>query len=177
MMRNGLLVVAAVVIVAACFLGAFAAWSHVNHARAVALGFADTAFNWTTAHAQDRGCNACHGDHLAADVSRLVVPRAKPQLHGIFATSYDIPMRVEDCMICHDGEFAGNIHSLHLHSASFTNMGGNCDLCHATVGGKFVLYNDEFRYGVLNGVKTIATPPFSQTSAEIRDLEKAAAAN
>ncbi len=177
MMRNGLLVLGAIVIVAGCFLAAYGAWSHVNHARAVALGFADTDFNWTTAHAQDRGCNACHGDHLAADVSRLVVPRAVPELHGIFATSYNIPMRVEDCMICHDGEFAGNMHSLHLHSASFTNMGGNCDSCHATVNGKFVLYNDESRYSILNGVRTIPTPPFSQTSGEIRGLEKAAAAN
>jgi hypothetical protein len=177
MTRNALLVLGAIVVVAAGFLGAFFAWSHVNASRAAALGFADTAFNWNTAHAQDRGCNACHADHLAADVSRLTVPRPTPQLHGIFATSYGIPMRVEDCLICHRNEFAGNIHSLHLHSAAFTNMGGNCDSCHATINGKFVLYDDESRYNVLNGIKTDPTPPFSPTSGEIRSLEKAAAAN
>ena len=70
------------------------------------------------------------------DTNRLVVGRAKPELHGIFVTSYDIPMRVEDCLICHNTRtslaFAGSIHSLHMHSASFTNMGGSCDSCHAT---------------------------------------------
>ncbi len=73
-----------------------------------------------------------------------MVGRDKPKLHGIFATSYDIPMRVEDCLICHNTRttlaFAGSIHSLHLHSAGFNNMGGSCDSCHATtLHGKLVL--------------------------------------
>jgi hypothetical protein len=104
-------------------------------------------------------------------------PCAKPELHGIFATSYDIPMRVEDCGICHGVSFAGNIHSRHLHAASFTNMGGNCDSCHAMINGKIVLYNDESRYDVLNGVKFNPTPAFLQSTSAtmIRDLEKQAA--
>jgi hypothetical protein len=178
MIRNALLALAAIVVIGAGFVATFAMWRHMDEARAFALGVPYTNFNWNTAHAQSRGCNACHADHLAADVGRLVVPRAKPELHGIFVTSYDIPMRVEDCGICHGKSFAGNMHSRHLHAASFVNMGGNCDSCHATINGKFVLYDDESRYGVLNGVKDNPTPTFSQPSSEnmIRDLEKQAAA-
>jgi hypothetical protein len=163
MIRNALLAVAAIVVIGVGFLlPTFAVSQQTNEARAVALGFPYTNFNWKTAHAQDRGCNACHPDHLAADVSRLVVARAKPELHGIFVTSYDIPMRVEDCLICHGKSFAGSIHSLHLHAVPFTKMGGNCDSCHTMLNGKFVLYDDESRYDVLNGVKYNPTPPFSR---------------
>ena len=177
MMRNALLAVAAIVVIGAGFVATFAMWRHMDEGRAFALGVPYTNFNWNTAHAQNRGCNACHADHLAADIGRLVVPRDKPELHGIFITSYDIPMRVEDCGICHGKSFAGNMHSRHLHAASFVNMGGNCDSCHATINGKFVLYDDESRYDVLNGVKKIPTPPFTQPSSEIiRDLEKQATA-
>jgi hypothetical protein len=178
MIRNALIAVAAIVVIGAGFAGTFAMWHHMDEARAFALGVPNTNFNKNTANAQSRGCNACHGDHLAADVSRLVVPRAKPELHGIFATSYDIPMRVEDCGICHGVSFAGNMHSRHLHAASFTNMGGNCDSCHAMINGKLVLYDDESRYDVLNGVKFNPTPAFSQSTSAtmIRDLEIHAAA-
>ena len=174
MMRNAMLAFGTAVVAAACLLVALAIWhpaalaawrqNHADQARALALGFPDTNFNWNTAYAEDRGCNACHGDQLAATVSQLVVPRGPPapELHGIFATSYGIPMRVEDCLICHGNEFAGNIHSRHLHDASFTKMGGNCDSCHAMSNGKFVLYDDETRYNVLNGIKTIPTPAFSR---------------
>ncbi len=181
MMRNVLLALAAIIVIGAGFAGTFAMWRHMDEARAFALGVPYTNFNWKTAHAQDRGCNACHADHLAADVNRLVVGREKPELHGIFATSYDIPMRVEDCLICHNMRtslaFAGSIHSRHLNVASFRNMGGTCDSCHATtLNGKFVRYDDESRYYILNGVKTNPTPAFSQSSSEtiIRGLEKAA---
>ena len=162
MIRNALLTVAASIVICAGFLPTFAMSQQTNEVRAVALGFPNTNFNWKTAHAQERGCNACHADNLATDVSHLVVPRAKPELHGIFVTSYGIPMRVEDCLICHGNSFAGSIHSLHLHAASFTKIGGNCDSCHAMIKGKFVLYDDESRYDVLNGVKPNPTPPFSQ---------------
>ncbi len=179
MIRNVLLALAAIVVIGAGFFATFATWHHMDEARAAALGFPYTNFNWNTAHAQERGCNACHGDHLAADVNRLVVPRAKPELHGIFVVSYDIPMRVEDCLICHGKSFAGNIHARHLHAASFTNMGGNCNSCHATIDGKFVLYDDKSRFGVLNGVKNLPTPAFTQSSSQtiIRDLEKEAKAD
>lgn len=133
-----------------------------NEERAASLGVPYTDFNLKTAHGLERGCNACHGDHLAADVSNLTVPRPTPELHGIFKTSYGIPMRVEDCYICHGKSFAGNIHSLHLHSAAFTSLRGSCDSCHAMENGQFVLYDDESRYKVLNGVsKSFPTPPFS----------------
>ena len=36
-----------------------------------------------------------------------MVPRAEPELHGIFVTGYEIPMRVEDCLTCHAGSLAG----------------------------------------------------------------------
>jgi hypothetical protein len=101
---------------------------------------------------------------LAGDVSRLVVPRPAPapELHGIFKTSYGIPMRVEDCLICHGNAFAGDIHSLHLHSAAFSALQGSCDSCHGMANGKIVLYDDETRYAILNGVnKSSPTPPFS----------------
>jgi len=177
MMRNAVLAFGAIIVVGAGFLLTFGMWKHMDEARAVALGVPYTNFNWQTAHAQERGCNACHADHLAADVNRLVVARAKPEKHGIFVTSYDIPMRVEDCLICHGKSFAGSMHSRHLHAASFANMGGNCDSCHGTtLDGKFVLYDDETRYNILNGVKTIPTPEFSQPGAAIRNLEKAAKA-
>lgn len=180
MIRNALLALAAIIVVGAGFAATFAMWRNMDEARAFALGVPYTNFNWNTAHAQNRGCNACHADHLAADVSRLVVGRAKPEQHGIFITSYDIPMRVEDCLICHGKSFAGSMHSRHLHAASFRNMGGNCDSCHATtLDGKFVLYTDETRYDVLNGIKFNRTPPFEQSSSEtiIRDLERAAKAD
>ena len=131
MMRNALLALGAIIVIGAGFVATFAAWRHMDDARAFALGVPYTNFNWKTAHAQERGCNACHADHLAEDTNRLTVGRDKPELHGIFVTSYGIPMRVEDCLICHNTRtslsFAGSIHSLHMHSASFTNMGGNCD--------------------------------------------------
>ena len=183
MMRNALLALAAIVVILAGFIATFFAWNAMDKSRAFALGVPYTNFNWKTAHAQERGCNACHADHLAADTNRLTVGRAKPELHGILKTSYDIPMRVEDCLICHNTKtslaFAGSIHSLHMHSAAFANMGGSCDSCHATLlNGKFVLYSDETRYDVLNGVKYNPTPVFTQQSGEImlRDLATAAKA-
>jgi hypothetical protein len=181
MMRNALLALGAIIAIGAGFVVTFAMWHQMDEARALALGVPYTNFNWKTAHAQERGCNACHADHLAQDTNRLTVGRAKPELHGIFVTSYGIPMRVEDCLICHNTRtslaFAGSIHSLHMHSASFANMGGNCDSCHATtLAGKFVLYSDETRYDILNGVKYNPTPAFTQQSgaAMMRDLEQAA---
>lgn len=171
MIRNAILAIGALVVVGAGFAITFTVWRHRDTERAIALGVPNTEFNFKTAHAQDRGCNACHADHLAADVNRLVVGREKPVLHGIFATSYGIPMRVEDCAICHNSKtslaFAGSIHSLHLHSAGFSSMGGNCDSCHGTLlNGKFVLYDDQSRYQILNGIKYNPTPAFSQSSSE-----------
>jgi hypothetical protein len=183
MIRNALLALGAIIVIGAGFVVTFTVWRHMDQARAIALGVPYTNFNFKTAHAQERGCNACHADHLAADVNKLVVGREKPELHGIFATSYAIPMRVEDCLICHNTKtsiaFAGSIHSLHMHSAAFANMGGNCDSCHGTLlNGKFVLYDDQSRYQILNGVKYNRTPAFTQPSAEmIRNLEQAAKAD
>ncbi|MDE2228605.1 MAG: hypothetical protein KGL11_06145 [Alphaproteobacteria bacterium] len=169
MTRAAILALAALVVIVGGFGATFYAWHQRNDARAFALGIPYTNYNWNTAHAQDRGCNACHGDHLAADVNRLVVARPKPELHGIFATSYGIPMRVEDCLICHGAKtslpFAESIHSLHLHSTAFANMSGNCNSCHATVNGQWVLYDDETRYTVLNGVDGAPTPAFAQPAA------------
>jgi len=131
--------------------------------RAFKLGVPYTTFNVKTAHGLERGCNACHGGNLAAVVSMLAVPRPTPELHGNFATSYGIPMRVEDCLICHGKAFAGDIHSVHLHSKAFASLQGGCDSCHAMQNGQFILYDDESRYRVLNGVtRSSPTPPFSQ---------------
>ena len=180
MIRHALLALAAIIVIGAGFVITFSMWHRMDAARAFALGVPYSNFNWNTAHAQDRGCNACHADHLASDVNRLVVGRTKPELHGIFATSYDIPMRVEDCLICHGKSFAGSMHSRHLHAASFRSMGGTCDSCHGTtLDGKFVLYDDQSRFGILNGVKLNPTPAFMQPSSElmIRNLEKAAKAD
>ena len=184
MIRNALLALGAIIVIGAGFLITFGVWRHSDQARAGALGIPYTEFNFKTAHAQERGCNACHADHLAQDVDQLVVKREKPVLHGIFVTSYGIPMRVEDCLICHNTHtqlsFAGSIHSKHLHSAAFVNMGGSCDSCHGTLlNGKFVLYDDETRYLILNGVKYNRTPAFTQSSSEntIRNLKQAAEAD
>jgi hypothetical protein len=183
MIRNALLALGAMIVIGAGFVVAFTVWRHMDQTRVAELGIPYTTFNIKTAHAQERGCNACHADHLAADTNRLVIGRDKPELHGIFVTSYNIPMRVEDCLICHNTKtslsFAGSIHSLHLHSAGFANMGGNCDSCHGTLlNGKFVLYDDQSRYQILNGINNNRTPAFSQPASEfIRDLEKAARAN
>lgn len=54
------------------------------------------------------------------------------ELHGPFITGYG-PLRVEDCLICHGNSFADGIHSLHLYAASFTELGGNCESCHAVL--------------------------------------------
>lgn len=183
MIRNALLAVGAVVVIVAGFLITFAVWRNTDQARAVALGIPYTEFNFKTAHAQERGCNACHGDHLAEDVSRMIIARKSPIRHGIFVTSYGIAMRVEDCLICHNTKsglaFAGSIHSKHLHAAGFINMGGTCDSCHGTLlNGKFVLYSDETRYQILNGVKYNRTPAFTQSSSALRrDREQAAKAD
>ncbi len=133
--------------------------------RAFELGVPYTTFNMRTAHGLERGCNACHDGHLDAVVSNLAVPRPAPapELHGNFAISYGIPMRVEDCLICHGKAFAGDMHSVHLHSKAFVSLQGSCDSCHAMENGQFVLYDDESRYKVLNGVsRSSPTPPFSQ---------------
>ena len=180
MIRNALLVLGAIIVIGVGFWGGFAMWRHQDEARAFAMGIPYTTFNWNTVYAQNRGCNACHADHLAADVNNLVVGRAKPERHGIFVTSYGIPMRVEDCRICHrDDQFGGSLHTRHLISTAFTNMGGNCDSCHGTLlNGKFVLYDDQSRYQILNGINNNHTPAFSQPASElIRDLEKSARAN
>jgi hypothetical protein len=183
MIRNLALALAAIVIIGAGFVIIFAMWHRADSAKAFALGVPFTEFNMKTAHALERGCNACHGDHLAADVNRLIVGREKPVHHGIFATSYGIPMRVEDCMPCHSNKthqaFAGSIHSLHLHSAGFANMGGSCDSCHGTtLRGKWVLWDDQNRYNIINGVKYDRTPEFTKTTADdaVRDLAKEAKA-
>jgi len=155
-----------VVLISIGLAAAFADPKHetqTDQDRAFSLGVPYTDFNMKTAHGLERGCNACHGDHLADDVGKLLVPRAPPapELHGIFKTSYGIPMRVEDCLICHGNAFAGDIHSLHLHSAAFSALRGSCDSCHGMANGKAVLYDDETRYTILNGVNRSPTPPFS----------------
>ncbi len=164
-MRPLLVTLGAAGLIAAGFGITFTIWHHGNAARAVALGVPYTTYNWETVFAQQRGCAACHGGHLAADVSRVPVPRPAPVLHGIFMTSYGIPMRVEDCLPCHGGAttlpFAESIHSLHLQSAAFADMGGECSSCHVLTHGKFLLYDDETRYAVMNGVVKIPTPPFA----------------
>ena len=176
---NGLLAFGAIVVVAAGFVVTFAMWKSLDEARALAIGIPYTEFNFKTPHAQERGCNASHADHLDKDVSRLVVARVKPSRHGIFKRGNDVPMRVEDCLICHGKSFAGSMHSRHLHVASFTNMGGNCDSCHTMFNGKTVLYNDQSRYEVVNGVKYNPTPEFSKQSGEhlIRALDSVAKAD
>ena len=183
MMRNALLALAAIVVIGAGFVATFFAWNAMDKRRAFALGVPYTNFNWKTAHAQERGCNACHADHLAADTNRLTVGRAKPELHGIFKTSYDIPMRVEDCLICHNTKDVAGLRRQHPFPAHAFGLlrqyGRSCDSCHATLlNGKFVLYSDETRYDVLNGVKYNATPVFTQQSSEtmLRDLATAAKA-
>ncbi len=168
MMRKALLALGAII---AIVIGAGFGVTYSNstsreadEARAVALGIPYTDFNWNTAHAQMRGCNACHSDHLAADLSsNLVTAREKPELHGIFANTYG-PLRVEDCLPCHGNSFADPIHSRHLFEPSFVKMGGNCQSCHAVVNGRFVLYDDETRYDVVNGVRYDATPAFTPSS-------------
>jgi hypothetical protein len=146
--------------------------SGANQARAFALGVPYTNFNWKTVHVQDRGCNACHEDHLVEDINRTTVGQEKPELHGILATSYGIPMRLEDCQACHvklktgccgAKYFADSVHSLHMNALSFVRMGGSCNSCHATSrDGKFVLYNDQTRYDIINGVKNSPTPAFTR---------------
>ncbi|MGO9772126.1 MAG: hypothetical protein ACLPSW_21780 [Roseiarcus sp.] len=163
-MRNRLLAAAAIAVIGVGSLVALGAaraddTRAQDQARALELGVPYTDFNWNTAHAQFRGCSACHTD-LAAEVSNLSVARTDPGKHGVFFSGY-APMRVEDCLICHGVTFAEPIHSLHLLSTSFGQMGGNCETCHAMVAGKFVLYDDETRYSVLNGVSHSPTPAFS----------------
>jgi hypothetical protein len=183
MIRNALLALAAIVIIGAGFVITFFMWHQADRAKAFALGVPYTEFNMKTAHALERGCNACHGDHLADAVNRLLVGRETPERHGIFAASYGIPMRVEDCLPCHNTKttlaFAGSIHSLHLHSAGFANMGGSCDSCHGTtLRGQHVLWDDSNRYNIMNGVKYNRTPEFTKTTADdlVRDLKKEAKA-
>jgi hypothetical protein len=176
MVRNVRLAVAAVVVLSAGFLITFAAGQQTqqqtqqqkDEARAIALGVPKTNFNLKTVYALERGCNACHGDYLAEVTANLTVRRSHPELHGIFVAGNDIPMTVEDCMICHrkdkprNGIFAGTIHSRHLHSKSFSGMGGNCDSCHAIdKRGEWVLYDNQTRYDLMNGIKSIPTPEFS----------------
>jgi hypothetical protein len=88
--------------------------------------------------------------------------RAKSGLHGIFVTSYGIPNArgglsdLSRKLIRWQHPFAALARRL------VTKIGGNCDSCQAMINGKSVLYDDEFRYDVLNGVKHNPTPPFSQ---------------
>lgn len=45
---------------------------------------------------------------------------------------------------------------------SFAALRGNCDSCHGMENGKIILYDDESRYRILNGVnKSSPTPAFS----------------
>ncbi|HZD89571.1 MAG TPA: hypothetical protein VE224_05690 [Pseudolabrys sp.] len=170
MIRNLVLALAAIVVIGAGFVITFAMWHKTDRAKAFAMGVPYTGFNMKTAHALERGCNACHGDHLAEAVNRFMTARAKPQLHGIFRAGYGIPMRVEDCMPCHNSKtgaaFAGSIHAVHLHSAGFANMGGTCDSCHGTtLRGQHVLWDDQNRYNIMNGVTYDRTPAFTQSTA------------
>ena len=161
----GLYLSAGVILVAVVFCGAFYAWHQETATQAQRIGVPPTAYNLMVVHANVRGCAACHSD-LAADVDALVVGRSVPVLHGTFTTSYGIPMRVEDCMPCHGPStplpFASDIHSIHMGSPAFANMGGTCDSCHATVNDKFVLYDDETRFSLMNGITETPTPPFGR---------------
>lgn len=167
MMRKLFLVGGLIAIAGICGAPAFAAPPNSpDQARAEALGVPYTPYNWQVAHVQDRGCNACHGGNLAAIVSQVHVPRSKMPIHGKFATSYNIPMRVEDCLPCHANNkrlaFADAIHSIHLFSAPFTTMHGNCASCHAVVKGRFLLYDDETRYDIMSGIQHSPTPAFTK---------------
>jgi hypothetical protein len=176
MVRNKLAALGAFVVLVSNFIAGSAAGQEADKARAFALGIPYTSFNWKTVHAQDRGCNACHADHLVEDINRTTVGQEKPELHGILAAGYGIPLRLEECQACHANLktgccgakfFADSVHSLHMNAMSFVRMGGNCNSCHAiTRDGKFVLYNDQIRYDLINGIKKNPTPAFSPAKAE-----------
>jgi Cytochrome c7 and related cytochrome c len=168
MIRNVLLVSGAIVVVGASFLVTFArSQDKTDEDRAFVLGVPYTSFNWKTVGAQHRGCNACHGNNLAETTNNTTVRRARPELHGIFVVGHDIPLRVEDCQICHSKKkgfpaipkYANTIHSIHLNSSGFNSMRGNCESCHVSASN-FELYDDNTRYEILNGITSIATPEF-----------------
>jgi hypothetical protein len=154
-------------VVSASFLATAVSQDKADEDRAFALGVPYTSYNWKMAHANQRGCNACHADQLAETVSNMTVRRAKPPLHGIFVIGQGIAFRVEDCQICHTKEdevstapeYADTIHSVHLFSSGFTGMGGSCESCHVS-SSDFKLYDDNTRYNLLNGITLIPTPEF-----------------
>lgn len=168
MIRKALPILGAIIVVSAGFFATLAMSQDQNDAaRALTLGVPYSTFNWKSVHVQDRGCNACHGNYLAETTNNTVVRRARPPLHGIFVIGHDIPLRVEDCQICHTKKkgfptipkYANTIHSVHLYSSGFTSMRGSCESCHVSASN-FDLYDDNTRYDLLNGITLIPTPEF-----------------
>lgn len=131
--------------------------------------FPPTEFNEKVVRAAKRGCNACHSD-LADSVKRLpqqLIYRDKG--HPIIAGSYDIPLRVEDCLPCHAQEsflpFAPFIHAAHLGSKAFqaVSQGQGCLSCHVMGAPRrepIELYDDETAYELMNGIVKEPTPSF-----------------
>ncbi|MDA8064115.1 MAG: hypothetical protein M0031_01235 [Thermaerobacter sp.] len=156
------------ILVAALFAGVFFLWHTQQTDRAaLTLGVPPTTFNLQVVHAGERGCRSCHGNHLTQVLRRLPkhgLLSGYPG-HPTFKMGRKIPLRVEDCLSCHAQgplAFANYIHAIHLDSPAFRDMGGSCDSCHVVQGGKFLLYDDETKYGLMNGIVTVPTPSFGK---------------
>lgn len=116
-------------------------------------------YNMGIAHAEERGCTACHSLENAIEWC--------PISHNGLNSYGDDPLSVTTCLACHDGQqeplfnrpglkLRDIIHTSHLNSDNFLDKNGSCMSCHYLDGeGDFVLW-DEAKYDVMQGFTEVA---------------------
>lgn len=116
-------------------------------------------YNTYFLNAQNRGCTACHTLQWAM----------KQINHCIYEGSYPTDtMSYQTCIGCHSETYSGMnlmqpIHTTHLRSEAFDNMGGTCESCHyITYDGEFQRW-DMVKYDVMAGTTPVASSDLNYT--------------
>lgn len=116
-----------------------------------------SAYNTFYLNADNRGCESCHTEGLAALLEEDVALGHWPLDNGLGTN-----INVMDCLMCHnehgrnhDGitySFGNLIHGIH----SKAGVGNDCMTCHAaTADGNGMRLWDEARYDVLEGISDV----------------------
>lgn len=109
-------------------------------------------YNVAVLKAEERGCNACHDLSDALEM----LPLSHPRLNNMYIND---ELSVEMCIVCHTFlgyygvDLAESMHSLHMLSDSFKEIGGDCLSCHNidNTTGEFQVW-DRVKYDLFHGV-------------------------
>ena len=109
-------------------------------------------YNTYFLNAENRGCTACHTLQWAM----------KQINHCIYDGAYPTDkMNYQTCVGCHSATYSGMglqqpIHTTHLRSTAFNNMGGSCESCHYIDENGTYHRWDFVKYDVMYGTTAVA---------------------